>query len=172
MNANEFIKRLEEIPSRLEKLGLSQVDVQSLISNYTIKPKKTLVNYDSPILDLVSNYMVSRLEIGMINFDEEISETEDFIFFGKVEQDDLAISKNLGGLVMLESGSDHVLYDCASNGGRFLDALIIVADFLERRVVDDKLFADIDLNIKVGEECGDIAGGDVYADFYKMLFGV
>lgn len=108
----------------------------------------------------------------MIKFDERIEEKGRFFFFGRFEVDDLAVDITTGGVVMLECGLDHILYDCAQNDSSFLEAILNTAVFLERRSVEDGLYENEELNNQMAEEFGDIAGGEKYYDFYKMMLGV
>jgi hypothetical protein len=176
MNAENFVKELSKIPFSIEELhsqGLSKDYIEELMSSYKIEMKPLSTSYSgNPVLELVENYDSSNLEIGMICFDENIEIGEDYIFFGKFEIDDLAINKNLGQVVMLEDGSDNVLYECASSGANFLSATIVAANFLEKRANDDAIYNNQELAISMAEECAERAGGkNEYQNFYKMLFG-
>lgn len=178
MTAAEFVTALKEIPidvDSLRNLGVSEKYIEDKINNFRLAKKvNTQLSegyYDNPILDLLTNYDCSYLKIGMIEFKDTI-DTEDYIFFGKFEIDDLAIHRISGEIVMFELGLDHILYYCSGSGERFLDAILIAAEFLNKRSVDDNLYQDEQLNIKMAEECGDAAGGEKYYDFYRMMFGV
>lgn len=124
------------------------------------------------IVDLVENYDCSHLEIGMITFDEKKEEIGSFIYFGKANEHDIVIDTTTGAIVLLESGFDNLLFNCAQNDKSFLSSIFNAALFLEKGAVDDDLSANIELNIQMAEEFGDIAGGKLYYDFYKMMLGV
>jgi hypothetical protein len=175
MKTEEFVEELRKMPLDTKVLrtqGVSEGYIQKLINSYQLKKKAQSVYSGDPVLELIENYDSSNLEIGMISFDQNIEEGEDYLFFGKFEVDDLAVHRNFGTVVMLEDGSDHVLYKCAGNGAKFLDALILAAKFLEKRANDDSLYENQGLTCKMAEECGEIAGGKAeYQDFYKMMFG-
>jgi len=175
MKAKEFVKSLNDINidfDLLRKLGVSDQFIADKEKSYRAIPNGKNYISDHPIVELVENFDCSNLEIGMITFDKKIKETNKYIFFGRFEIDDLVIDKITGRVVMLESGMEHVLYECSKNDSEFLTAIFNVAVFLERRSTDDALYENEELNIQMAEEFGDIAGGSTYYDFYKMILGV
>lgn len=174
MLAEEFVEELKKIPIEIETLkaqGVSGNYIQNLMQSYQLKKKAKSIYSGNPVLELVENYDASHLGIGMINFYETIEEEEDYVFFGKFEIDELAIHKNLGTVVMLESESEQVIYKCAANGSNFLDAIVVAAAFLEKRANDDSLYENQKLTCQIAEECAEIAGGKECQDFYKMMLG-
>jgi len=174
MNAKKFVMELGEIPIDVRKMrheGISDDYINDLVNSYQIKAKRSSSVTDNPIIDLVNNYDVTKLQIGMIGFDDRIKNIGEYTFFGRFEIDHLVINTTFGTILMIENGSDHVLYECAQSGEKFLDALVIAAGFLEKRAMDDKLYDDQVLTCKIAEECGNIAGSPSCVDFYKILLG-
>lgn len=175
MKASEFVEALKGINVRtdlLKKQGVSDQFIEDRKRSYLVAYKGGRSVSQYPLVELVENYDCSNLEIGMITFDERIEEKGRFIFFGRYEVDDLAVDLITGRVVMLECGLDHILYDCAQNDSSFLEAILNIAVFLEKRSVEEGLFKDEELNIQMAEEFGNIAGGEKYYDFYKMMLGV
>ena len=175
MKASEFVEGLKGISVRtdlLKKQGVSDQFIEDRKRSYLAAYKGGGSVCQYPIVELVENYDCSNLEIGMITFDERIEEKGRFIFFGRFEVDDLAVDLITGSVVMLECGLDHILYDCAQNDSSFLEAILNTAIFLERRSVEEGLYENEELNNQMAEEFGDIAGGEKYYDFYKMMLGV
>lgn len=175
MNAENFVMELEKIPQSIEQLQKQEVSknyIKTLLESYKVKKRSKNIHSDNPIIELIENYDATNVQIGMIGFDERIEQNEEYMFFGKFEVDDLAIKKSLGTVVLLENGLDYVVYQCASSGSNFLDAIIVAAGYLEKRAVDDNLYENQELTCKIAEECAEIAGSkSTYQEFYKMLFG-
>lgn len=175
MKASEFVEALKEINVRndlLKKQGVSDQSIEDRKSSYLAAYKGGGSVSQYPLVELVENYDCSNLEIGMITFDERIEEKGRFIFFGRFEVDDLAVDLITGSVVMLECGLDHILYDCAQNDSSFLEVILNTAVFLEKRSVEEGLYENEELNIQRAEGFGNIAGGEKYHDFYKMMLGV
>lgn len=177
MEAEDFVNELRKIALNIDiellrSEGVSEGYIENLLKSYQVEKKTKFSGYENPLIGLIENYNVSNLQIGMISFSEKIEYNENYIFLGKVEQDNLAIDKISGTVVMLENGINHVINKCASTGAKFLDAINVAAAFLERRSIDDKIFENQELASQIAEECGELAGDkNYYQDFYKMLFG-
>lgn len=175
MNAKEFVNRLGDIKIDIDLLkqqGVSDQFITHKKNAFIALANGKSILSEHPVIELVENYDCSNLEIGMITFDQKVEETDRYVFFGKFEIDDLAIDKITGAVVMVENDLDHVIYECSKNDSDFLEAILNVAIFLRRRTVEEGLYEDEQLNIKMAEEFGDIAGGTAYYDFYKMMLGV
>ncbi|WP_156305467.1 hypothetical protein [Sphingobacterium endophyticum] len=175
MKASEFVEALKGINVRtdlLKKQGVSDQAIEDRKRSYLAAYKGGGSVSQYPLVELVENYDCSNLEIGMITFDERIEEKGRFIFFGRFEVDDLAVDLITGSVVMLKCGLDHILYDCAQNDSSFLEAILNTAVFLEKRSVEEGLYENEELNIQRVEGFGNIAGGEKYHDFYKMMLGV
>lgn len=175
MKASEFVEGLKGISVRtdlLKKQGVSDQFIEDRKRSYLATYKGGEIVSQYPIVELVENYDCSNLEIGMVTFDERIEETEDYLFFGRANEHDLAIEIITGNVVMVEYGLNNILFNCAKNDESFLSAILNVAIFLERRSVEEGLYENVKLNIQMAEEFGDIAGGERYYDFYKMMLGV
>ncbi len=177
MTEIEFVKALKEIPSQktievYKTMGLDDDFITEYLNNYKFKILGRNKEYCDPIKNLVNNYDGSTVTLGMITFNIDPEEDEDYYFFGCFEVDYLVINKNLKTIEMLEYGEqDHVLCKCASSSSRFLEAILLAAQFAEKCGSDEVLYNDKDANILVIEECASLAGGDEYIDFYKMMLG-
>jgi hypothetical protein len=175
MKANDFVEGLRNIniEADLMKLsGLSDEFIEKMRKRYILNYRDDISVSTYPIIQLIENYDCCNLEIGMITFNEVIEETENYIYFGKFEIDNLVIDKITGKILMEEYDTDHIFNECAQNDTLFLKALLSVAAFLEKSSTDEKLHDNDALNIQMAEEFGDIAGGEDYYFFYKMLLGV
>ena len=175
MKAEKFISELNNIPLSIKAMNVEDVTedyLSSLINDYSVSKRHKIVRNENPLIDLVKNYEVRNLEIGLICFDEEPELINNYLFFGKLEIDDLAIDINSGKIVLIENGSNNVIYHCAENGDKFLDALILLVNFLEVRAVDDSIYDNVFLTNKLADDCANLAGGIIYFDFYKMMVGI
>lgn len=129
-----------------------------------------------PLLDLVTNFDVSKLEIGPVRFDltyaSDYRPSNRSIMFAKDDADYLVIDNHTREIALLDSQSDgFVIGYCAKDGAHFLDALLEMA----RRT---RVHYPIDLhNLPVIDHCENAracaskAGGDKYLWFYQTALG-
>lgn len=177
MTEREFIERLREIPFSREQYasaGVSEEFIARTIEGYNPKFKTSIryVYSDDPLIRLVSDYDVSKTEVGMICFDSEVDETDEYYYVGKFEVDLLCVSKFSKEIVILAFDDPlRVIYKCAQNSFVFLEAIIVAAKFLEKCGLN----ADVRNNqltiCSMAENCSELAGGKKYLDFYKVLLG-
>lgn len=174
MKASEFVIELNKIKPTKEQLStqnLSEDFINEFIASYECIPKKEFKSkFDSELLNLFENFDVSKIVIGMITFNSVIEVSENYFFIGKVEIDSLVLDKHDDSLKVISSEDDSsILWECAENSDRFLEALIVLAKFLTQRMFNDDLWEDLSIGEGVAANCSVLAGGDKYADFYKML---
>lgn len=174
MNAKEFVKNYIEtkIPeSELVKLGFSNSFVNNLNKCYIVPEKQVYINTDNELSNLIYNFDVSNIEIGLIRFNNILKDNEKFIFIGKIEIDEIILNKKTLEIEVYEFGTTHVLWSCAKNASTFLESLIMCNTFFNNRIIDDRLWENMQETSKVIQSCTSIVGGTKYADFYKMLLG-
>jgi len=177
MTEIEFIERLKGVPFSYEeylKIGLDEDFIIEKVSAYN--PGKRLSNLsehsDNPLIRLVEDYDVSKTEIGMVWFGAQVTDTEDYSYIGKFEVDFLCVSKLTKEVVILSfDDPSSIAYRCAQNGASFLDAIIVAAKFLEACGIDDNLYNDQEAICSMAENCSELAGGNKYLNFYKVLLG-
>lgn len=179
MNQNEFVKELLTLPfedSVYMNAGLDEKFIRKNRNRYIAMERRTLsklnTDFNDPIISLIQEYDVKNIEIGMINFGKEIVNSSSFIVFGTFELDRLAISNITKEIVMLPESSDEIGMYCAMNGQKFLESVIFIGKFLEKRGVDDNLYDDEDANSLIAEQCAELAGGTKYLNFYRMMLGI
>jgi len=177
MEARDFVKQLAEAtPSlaELESCGLASENVKAFIESYTCTVRDhplTEPSGSDSLLELLRNWDLSKVEIGLIRFPGFHAEPSGAIHIGCVEADPLILLPN-GEIVVYESGTkDHLLWRVAKSGTAFLDALVIAARFLGRRAVGTIDIDDHEAARSVALECAAAAGGDRFKDFYTMLLG-
>jgi hypothetical protein len=177
MEAIEFVKKLETIPSkdkveRLRKKGLSEEFIIEYLNNFRFSPKQTRKNSGNPLKDLVLNYDGIGVQIGMINFEIEPFEDYSHYYFGRFEADYLAINKNLQTIELLEYGTEnHILCECAASSSQFLDAIFEGARYLDEPSFYDNPDSDQRIICQAAQHCSELAGGNKYLGFYQLLLG-
>jgi hypothetical protein len=182
MEASEFVIKLKELtPSREKyiKSGASKEYIERDIKSYQCNKRRNIVNekmiyFKDAILDLIMQYDIKNIEIGMITFSNEISEDFDYYYVGKDEVDPIVIDKMTHEIKVIEHGTPdkHILAYCASSGARFLDALITCEAFLQKMGFDDPITSDPKVVNEVIELCTDKAGGEKYRAFYNMYLEI
>lgn len=179
MNQNEFVKQLLTLPfedSVYKDGGLDDEFIKKNKNRYIALKRKIPYNsntaFNDPIISFIQEYDAKNVEIGMINFGKEIVNSSNFIVFGTFELDRLAISIITKEIVMLPESSDEIGMYCAMNGQKFLECVVFIGKFLEKRGIDDNLYDDENANSLIAEQCAELAGGNKYLNFYRMMLGI
>lgn len=178
MNVAAFLKQLAEAapsPSDLESSGFTSEQSAEFIKSYHCvrrdRPPPEPSGSD-PVLVLLRNWDLSTVEIGVVRFPGPPSQRSGKICIGCVEADPLVLLPNGGEIVVHELGTvDHQLWRVARNGSTVLDALVLAARFLGKRVVGAIALENHEAARLAALQCASAAGGEAYMDFYKMLLG-
>lgn len=170
MNASEFCEKLKLLtPDRqaLEDEGLEKDEIIDEMARYDCRllipsyPEST-----DPVVDLVRNYDVTSVEIGIVNFRCEPSDCESGFQFGQVESDPLVIDAVTGFIEVRDLyNANRVLWVCARTGSMFLESLIEAAAIL------DECNEDSGEIYQSAIKCSEMSGGEMTLDFYLMLLG-
>lgn len=173
MNADQFAKRLSEISptaTELKSWGIPEKMIPEWISTYKCKLKdgETRV-INNPLLDLISRYDLSTVEIGMLQLGKTKNwkSSGQFQVIGTIESDGLAIRNSDFKIVLLDHDDPcYVLSPIAANADYALDAFIILADALK----------DISKVDKTGRDdwvrrCVQASGESDSLGLYKTLIG-
>lgn len=174
----QFVERLKLLAPPKELLKSYQLPdefINELIQSYNCAPKfnqtKRIVSSDG-LINLLNDYNCSHVKIGIVSFENQVIENRDYYLIGHVELDLLILNKiSLQIEVRDHDSPGHVLWACALNGTRFLDALLLCADLFSSRMKDLSSDEDVELTLKRVKLCADAAGGVEYIKFYKMLLG-
>jgi hypothetical protein len=170
-----FIKKLQDLaPSKedVRKYDVKESFVEEQIGRYIAHPKATyqLIRSDDEVINMLQAFDCSTVGIGILSFAKEVKEERDCFIIGKVEIDPLVINKITKEVEVRDHTKfSHVIWPCAANGDRFLDALYICAECLTAVFRDLDLGDNSDFLFKYVVESTDKAGGEKYIDFYKML---
>ncbi len=126
----------------------------------------------NPLLDLLTRYDGTHVEIGMIRFSKPSAHSDNKWVIGKDEADLLILDLNTQRIFVEEVGTDgYVLSQCAENADRFLTAILPAACFLARCTCEDGLYEDQDAARSQAQDCAEKAGGPEYFNFYATLVG-
>lgn len=176
MKADEFINKLKS--KQLDDILLKGAgfDINS-IENYksafrVTKRRDGLIITDNPILDLITNYDVTNVNIGMVSFNQEIISDKFFFRIGKFEIDDLVIKKEDGEVLILEASTEYTLWHCAYSSDNFLKAILYCVDVFNDNILIPERYNDIETLKVKAKECADLAGGLKYLSFFETMFAV
>jgi hypothetical protein len=178
MEPGIFVKELAKLApsaSDLEKSGFSKDQARRLVESFLCVKREhrlPVVSGSDQLLELLREWDLSKIEIGMVRFPESPTEQLGKLCVGCVEADPLVILPGTGEIVVHEFGTkEHLLWPVAQSGAKLLDAMLIAARFLEQRGSARIDFDDYKAARSVALECASAAGGDKYFDFYSMLLG-
>ncbi|WPQ60129.1 hypothetical protein SIO70_17440 [Chitinophaga sancti] len=175
MTAESFVITFKmQVPDResFNGMGLPEDYIEQELSMYDIKQRNNLLLYSDSLLNLVNDYDLSKIQIGMITFKSELIEDDEYYYIGNIEVDLIVKSKLTGIIQVLEfDNPSHILCDCAVNGDQLLDALLICDSYITKGRFDDEFRENDEIRTAMIEECADKAGGSSYIEFYQMLLG-
>lgn len=161
MKAAEFVTAIREITpdeSMFTKMpeGFAQIYLDELfIGNKSIH---TNVEPENAIIDLISNYDVSKLTIMIFSFNKsnELKETEPFTFFGWREAFPLAIHNATGEIVEMDWADDNrIVSYIAKDQQSYLDLLFALQENCLSTLFSDRQKWST-------EQLAEIAGGYKY----------
>lgn len=173
MTANDFSIKFRLQAPKFEYLvsaGLSDIGAQRDIDGYNCISKGTNFEYGDELLNLIANFDLSKVEIGMIRLNNAIQVEGDFYILGTEEVDPLVMYKFNHEISLVDhTDQDHIICYCAENGDKFLDAILVAREFCEERARNPELELDEDIIKRKVDECAKLAGGEKYATFYESM---
>lgn len=126
--------------------------------------KKNESNYEGILLQFVDLFGFEINSLTMIEFNSQITEDENFYYFGMFETDDLVINKKNKRVQMIDYYKN-LIVECAIDEISFIHAIFeyfrIPANFYEFTNEEDKEFAK-----KRILKCTQLAGGENFKQFY------
>lgn len=170
MNALEFITAIKAlIPSKsvfcnfpvdFADLYISQLSIEKKHNTFTVSP-------ENAVIDLVLNYNVSKLSIGIFSFNEELKENDYYIYFGTREAFPIAISKQTKEIVEIDwADESRIVSFIAKDQQSYLTLLTNI-----EKLNQQQMFGIIDRN-KYKEQVAalyNIAGGIKYKNQLEDL---
>ena len=176
MDSVSFKNALAEAKPEIEDLldaGLSRDEAADLTSSFEISPRPAAENFDIPdstLKALFSGNDISRVEIGMVRFHGHPEKVPGGWIIGEVEADYLMLNRISGEILVMDITSpDHVIWRCAKDGAGFLGAIAVAAKYLGACISGDQSGTSYQRDAL--RDCTNLAGGDEYSAFYKMLIG-
>jgi hypothetical protein len=162
MDAQTFaIKLIEAAPSdeALHKIGLSEEAIEKERISYQPVPKIQVDQLSGdPLIDLIVHFDLSNVEIGMIRFENQIRKEVNRWIIGAVETDHLVLDLHTRGIRVDDFRTGSLLWDCARDSSRFLDALVLAAQFLAKCMIDESVYADSNASNRTACACAEAAG--------------
>jgi hypothetical protein len=177
MDPETFVKQLAQAApglAELTKCGLTGDEASEFIKSFHgLRRKQPLAEPRCAdlILELLRNWDLTKVLVGMVRFDDPQVDASGMIRVGYVEADPLVLLPH-GEAVVFEFGTNcHLLWHAAKDSSALLDALIPAAQFLGERGVGKIEWDDSERARTAATRCALAAGGDKYSDFYRMLLG-
>ncbi|MGF1925345.1 MAG: hypothetical protein ACQUHE_14305 [Bacteroidia bacterium] len=176
MNSQEFIVSIAKLKPSLKELSRPDYDnelVNIWLNYFEISTIKLTQAIDDPIVNLIKCNDISLLDVNGITFDPNLNEHEEYIFFGWDSNDRLAIQKSNKKIVSYDSYSCRIMFECADNSSRFLDALVEIMKFFREKILANYEEEERDKRgAKVAYICALKAGGEQYEDYYKSILWI
>ncbi|MBY0535573.1 MAG: hypothetical protein K2P88_06965 [Chitinophagaceae bacterium] len=178
MKVREFVENLSKLtPSKtsLSKLGYENFEVDDKINSYKLFPKRSFLSNNvikSEVIDLIECFDCSKLQIGILEFWHTCKQSENYVYFGTADGDILGVNKHTLEVQIIDYlAPNWVVFNCASNGSYFLDALIACVELYSKRIQNLTLAEDNQITYEYVLLSSKKAGGEKYIDFYKVLLG-
>lgn len=133
MSSKNFVKRLNAL---LDEDSGRQI--KKLIERMRIYPKKNQTSYRDELSALINNYEMYNVEIGLFGFFDEYKVVEEYLLFGRIEMDLLAVDRKTREIVLLDHDStDHVMIKCCKSSSDFLEILYVYSEFTVNRLLNN-----------------------------------
>jgi len=177
MKTKEFVYKLKNAifnEDTYKKAGYSDNYIKKLKKYYSFEEKTGIYKKNNdPILELLENYIVTGVNFCFTSFYEQYEVKGQYIYFGSLDADILAINTENEEIVLIDSQSneDYVMLSCAVSSPHFLGALAEAASFNVKKAMDERL-EDTEIVLEKAKEISAIAGGIKYLQFSKLLFGI
>ena len=175
MEKELFVEKLNLLapsPEDFKQYNLTEEYIQNIISSYKclVKTKNNNSYTNDLLLSLLNSYDCSKVEIGLVRFLENPIEKVGFYQVGNIDLEILAIDKITSQVEVIDHDNlEYVIWECASNSKNFLDALLVSAEYFVSQLKNSSE-EDYAIISKYVNYCTEIAGGEQYMAFYKMLF--
>lgn len=178
MNSKEFIESINSVKPDSDlmiELDYTSEEIEEVKNTYELCKINNADNKYPDLSELgylFSNYKLSDLELGFINFIDIPIKHQGFYIIGKIECDILVYSVITDTVFVKENSNDNVLWKCSNGISSFLDALIIMANHYSKVIINDNLYDDFEYLKSVANEASNKSGGEQYLSFYQMLLGI
>ncbi|QDT24386.1 hypothetical protein [Gimesia chilikensis] len=128
----------------------------------------------------IADWQQNKHVVGMIEFSASASAADCFpyyalpaeaTFIGLAEADALCLMNDGTLQVYDHEVENRVLCPVAQNQTVFISALKVLEAHFGKCVADESYDEDESAAVAVRQQCGEIAGGDDYAEFFSMMVG-
>jgi len=174
MKAQRFVQELEALSPSYEEL-LKQGFPESYCSEvlglfrFVRRQRRLDCQKDDAVLNLIAEYDTTTVDIGGVQFRNEIAEVGDKFIVGRFEADVIILDMRTKALYVLEWGTENsVIARAAKDSERFLDALILLRVSITECASLSK-HRDQDWLDARARMCAEAAGGDEYLPLYHMI---
>ena len=180
MKAEEFVKQLSLAAPSVDDLDKAQFPsslVDNLTKSYICVSRKSPIKLgtstgNKDLDDLFSGWHLGEISISTIEFFDKPKNVASGVQIGIEEAEPLLASSSNGEIFIEEAGTGgHRLSDVAENGGKFLDAMLIVACFFSKRATKEISYEDFAAAKIAASDCATAAGGDKYLRFFMNFLG-
>ena len=172
----EFVRELKKkLPdvNKLIELGYTNEEIDEIRDSYVLPAKDVGINLYPEMGEfgeLISKYKVSKLQVGMIEFLAKPLKKNDKFIIGKVEVDQLVYS--IKESLFYVTDGEKELWKISNCPESFLDALLNMKDYFSKVMLDESLYENDEVLDSCAKKSADLAGGDQFINFYRMLLGI
>jgi hypothetical protein len=181
---SEFPRRLATVgPTELalEQAGVTPVNCDRFARAFRCIERtttgtdngRTVSSYHSDSIGwLLERWDLSAVEIGMFHFLPHAILLPYGIQIGEVEVDPVITRSNSEEVIVIDRDDpSHILWYAAASIERLLDALVLAAEFLAKRMLKQIGVENSAATRRQVSRCAEAAGGHAYVEFYSMLLG-
>jgi hypothetical protein len=133
----------------------------------TVEEYEDTEDFGDQLVNLVMNFDIGDVELGNVGFAEEAMGDDDVYEIGMFEEKFLIIDRKTGEIRVEDDDEEGtIIYSCAENSEKFLDATWEVVKFLSKKLDETIDDSTLDDHEEVAMSCAKIAGGEEYFAFY------
>jgi len=173
MNSLEYVEKLKVISPTKEEIvasGITGIQADLIFNSFNINEKQKFVDYGNEVINLISNFNITRIPLFGFTFENPEDEGE-YVWVGSFEVFKVGINKKDKTLNAFDITDDLSFFcQCANDDKRFLDSMYLVCEYVSKMIKNntDNNKTDSDLYKKL---CTAAAGGSVNYDFFNVLIG-
>lgn len=173
MDAKEFINNYVKLAPSINdfrKINVNDQFIQDELNRFNISILKNY-NFSNDLWNLAKSYEVNKINIADIQLGYLLEETESFYYVGIFEGVDRIVVEKVSNFVkILRSETSLELFLCAIDSSSFLEALLVMAEYFIKCMINEDLYNNQEYRKDVCEKCIELAGGMKFREFYKYIF--
>lgn len=179
MDTSDFVAELAKLAPPREALlaaGDPPEQFDEYWQSFVCKPRLSPLDMEThgdAMLELVRNWDVSTVEIGMFSFHDVPVRSGGLVHIGMIEAEEVVFREETRDYVVLEHEvPGRVCCLGAGDGGSLLAALLVMAGFFVRTGLGEIDIDDEDAAVAVKRECVQVLGGEEYDGIPGLILGV